>query len=78
VTWLVDPARELPAYIDAVKAGIMSLSELQRMLGYVPEIVIQELAGDMERARSLGLSLSSDGATGLKIAPLNLPEESVG
>jgi capsid protein len=65
VTWLVDPARELPAYIDAIKAGVMSLSELHRMLGYVPELVIQELGADMARARAAGLALSSDGASGL-------------
>lgn len=63
VTWLVDPARELPAYIDAIKAGVMSLSELHRMLGYVPELVIQELGDDMARAREAGLKLSSDGAS---------------
>jgi len=64
VTWLVDPARELPAYIDAIKAGVMSLSELHRMLGYVPELVIEELGADMARARAAGLALSSDGASG--------------
>jgi lambda family phage portal protein len=63
VTWLVDPARELPAYIDAIKAGVMSLSELHRMLGYVPELVIEELGADMARARAAGLALSSDGAS---------------
>ena len=64
VTWLIDPARELPAYIDAIKAGVMSLSELHRMLGYVPELVIEELGADMARARAAGLALSSDGASG--------------
>jgi hypothetical protein len=33
---------------------------LHRMLGYVPEIVIQELGQDMERARAAGLVLSTD------------------
>lgn len=58
--WLVDPAREIPAYIDAVRAGFMSLSEVQRMLGYVPSLVIQELGFDMENARAAGLKLDVD------------------
>jgi lambda family phage portal protein len=60
VTWLVDPAREIPAYIKAVQAGFMSLSEIQRMLGYVPELVIKELGMDLEAARAIGLKLSTD------------------
>lgn len=60
ITWLTDPAREIPAYVEAVKAGFMSLSEIQRMLGYVPELVIQELGQDMAAARAAGLTLSTD------------------
>lgn len=60
VAWLVDPAREIPAYVDAVRAGFMTLSEIQRMLGYVPEVVIQELGVDLERARAAGLTLDVD------------------
>lgn len=60
ITWLVDPAREIPAYINAVRAGFMSLSEIQRMLGYVPELVIQELGADLDRARAAGLKLNVD------------------
>jgi lambda family phage portal protein len=64
ITWLTDPAREIPAYVEAVRAGFMSLSELHRMLGYVPEIVIQELGDDFKRARDGGLVLSVDMAAG--------------
>lgn len=64
ITWLVDPAREIPAYVDAVRAGFMSLSEIHRMLGYVPELVIEELGGDLERARDAGLKLDVDLASG--------------
>lgn len=60
ITWLVDPAREIPAYVDAVRAGFMSLSEIQRMLGYVPELVISELGADLERARAAGIKLDVD------------------
>jgi capsid protein len=57
---MIDPTREIPALIDAVRAGIMSLSEVQRAFGYVPEEVITELAQDMERAKRAGLTLSVD------------------
>lgn len=62
ITWLIDPAREIPAYIDAVRAGFMSLSEIHRMLGYVPAVVIQELGQDLDRARAAGLTLDIDAA----------------
>jgi len=57
---MIDPTREIPALIDAVRAGIMSLSEVQRSFGYVPEEVIAELALDVERAKQAGLTLSID------------------
>jgi hypothetical protein len=47
----------------------MSLSELHRMLGYVPEIVIQELGEDFKRARDAGLVLSVDVAAGGAVPP---------
>jgi lambda family phage portal protein len=64
VAWLIDPAREIPAYVDAVRAGFMSLSEIQRMLGYVPEMVIRELGQDLDRARAAGIKLDVDLAMG--------------
>jgi len=60
VAWLVDPAREIPAYVDAIRAGMMSLSEVQRMLGYVPSAVLKELGEDMKAARDAGLKLDVD------------------
>jgi len=57
---MVDPPREIPALISAVRAGIMSLSEVQRSFGYVPEEIITELAADMDRAKAAGLTLSVD------------------
>ncbi|NBW63910.1 MAG: hypothetical protein EBR33_12515 [Synechococcaceae bacterium WB4_1_0192] len=38
----------------------MSLSEVQRAFGYVPEEVIAELSMDMDRAKRAGLTLSVD------------------
>ena len=57
---MIDPTREIPALIAAVRAGIMSLSEVQRAFGYVPEEVIAELASDIDRAKQAGLTLSVD------------------
>lgn len=57
---MIDPTREIPALLEAVRAGFMSLSEVQRSFGYVPEEVIAELAQDVERAKQAGLTLSID------------------
>jgi len=57
---MIDPTKEIPALILAVRAGIMSLSEVQRSFGYVPQEIIAELADDMQKARDSGLILSVD------------------
>ena len=60
---LVDPAKEITALIEGVKAGFMSLSEVQRSLGFIPAEVMAELETDMADARAKGLALSVDGMT---------------
>jgi lambda family phage portal protein len=60
---LVDPAKEITALIEGVKAGFMSLSEVQRSLGFIPAEVMAELEADMADARAKGLALSVDGMT---------------
>jgi len=60
---LQDPTKEIPALIEAVRAGFMSLSEVKRSFGYVPEQVMTELAEDIKAARGAGLVLSVDGMT---------------
>ncbi|MFZ9959601.1 MAG: phage portal protein [Candidatus Limnocylindrus sp.] len=74
---LVDPAKEIGALIEGVKAGFMSLSEIQRSLGYIPAEVMAELEQDMADARAKGLALSSDGATAMagRAAAAADPEE---
>jgi anti-sigma-K factor RskA len=42
----------------------MSLSEVQRSLGYIPAEVMAELEQDMADARAKGLALSVDGQSG--------------
>jgi len=58
-----DPTKEIPMLIEAIRGGLMSLSEAQRSLGHLPKEVMDELTKDMERARAAGLALSSDGMT---------------
>lgn len=57
---MIDPTREIPALILAVRGGLMSLSEVQRSFGYVPSELIDELAVDLQTARDRGLTLSVD------------------
>jgi lambda family phage portal protein len=66
---LVDPNKEISALIEAVKAGFLSLSEVQRSLGYIPTEVMEELSDDIAKAREKGLALSVDGMTGTQAAP---------
>lgn len=61
---LVDPAKEIAALIEGVKAGFFSLSEIQRSLGFIPAEVMSELEQDIADARQKGLALSVDGMTG--------------
>ena len=57
---LIDPAKEIAATKDAVRAGFMSLSEAQREFGYDPEEVIAEIAQDNERLDNLGVIVDTD------------------
>jgi capsid protein len=61
---LVDPAKEIKALIEGVRAGFFSLSEIQRSLGFIPAEVMGELEKDIADARQKGLALSVDGAAG--------------
>lgn len=67
---LVDPNKEVAALIEAVKAGFMSLSEVQRSLGFIPSEVMEELGQDMANAREKGLALSVDGKASAPSAPV--------
>lgn len=70
---LLDPSREIPAMVKAMRGGLTSLSEQLRELGYDPQVVIRELASDRGLVEQLGLKLeaftdqaSSSGAPALK------------
>ena len=72
---LVDPAKEITSLIEAVKAGFMSLSEVQRSLGFIPAEVMGELEQDIAEARAKGLMLSVDGASDQPAAAPEVAED---
>jgi lambda family phage portal protein len=58
---MIQPKEDLAFVTEAIKAGLMSLSEAQRSFGFVPSDLLDELAADLKGARDLGLALSIDG-----------------
>jgi lambda family phage portal protein len=58
---MIQPKEEIAYLIDAVKAGFISLSEVQRSFGFVPLELLDELSIDLREARARGLALSVDG-----------------
>lgn len=56
----IDPSKEINATIDAVRGGMMSLSEAIRENGYDPEEVMLEMQQDNKRLDTLGLVVDSD------------------
>ena len=61
---MVDPARETRPLIDAMRAGLMSLPEAIRKMGYDPIVLIHEHAAFLELMDSLGVAFDSDGRHG--------------
>jgi lambda family phage portal protein len=60
---MIQPREEIGYLTDAVKAGFMTLSEVQRSFGYVPSDLLDELAEDLRQARERGLVLATDMST---------------
>jgi lambda family phage portal protein len=57
---LIDPQKEVGAIIEAVRGGLMSLSEAIRRSGYEPGEVLAEIARDAAMLDELGLILDTD------------------
>lgn len=57
---LVDPTREIPAIIKAVRGGALTLYGMIREMGYEPEEFLSEIAEGNARADELGIVLDSD------------------
>ena len=79
---LVDPAREIPALRDKVKAGFASRQGVLRELGYDPEDIMAEQAEDRALCVETGLRFDSDvhfDAGAAPAAPIDpLPEDGLG
>lgn len=63
---MVDPSKEINATINAVRAGLMSLSEAHRAAGYDSKKVLEEIASDNKKIDGLGLILDSDARKTMK------------
>lgn len=63
---MIDPTREIPAQINAVRGGIYSLQEVHRMNGYDSTQVLEQMAEDNKLIDKLGLILDSDARKTMK------------
>jgi lambda family phage portal protein len=57
---MIDPTKEIPAKVKAIRAGLTTLSEAIRESGKHPDEHLAEYKDDMDKLASLGLSLDSD------------------
>lgn len=57
---LIDPTREVPSMVKAIRGGLQSRSQTIRELGYDPLDVEREYAEENRRADDLGLTFDSD------------------
>jgi capsid protein len=59
---MVNPKEEIGWLKDAIRAGFMTLSEVQRSFGFVPLELLDELQADIQAAKARGLVLDIDPA----------------
>jgi lambda family phage portal protein len=57
---MIDPTREVPATINAIRGGLLTLSEAIREQGFDPKEHLEEMKLDNDRVDELGLILDSD------------------
>jgi capsid protein len=57
---MIDPTKEFPAMRDAVRSGLLTMSEAVRSMGYDPQNHFEEMQKDNERLDQLGLVIDSD------------------
>ncbi|MEL7090250.1 MAG: phage portal protein [Pseudomonadota bacterium] len=82
---IVDPAREIPALRDAVRAGFATRQGVQRQFGVDPERILQEQIDDRKAAEKAGLVFDTDpsqvsatGVTNARPAGSEYPSEEEG
>jgi lambda family phage portal protein len=57
---MIDPAKEINANKEAVKAGFKTISEVLRQLGYNPSDVFEERKEELEILKGLGVNTDTD------------------
>lgn len=57
---LVDPTREVPALIKAIRGGLQTLAQAQREMGESPEDMLREIAETNKAMDDLGITLDTD------------------
>ena len=72
---MIDPTREIPAQISAIRAGTTTLAAVLRESGEDPKEVLAEIAEYNEEIDRLGLVLDSDGRKMMKAGILQPEQE---
>lgn len=72
---IVDPAREIIAMADQVRAGFSSRGEQIRRLGYDPERVQAEIVEERQADRDAGLVFDSDAGANVALRAYPAPDE---
>lgn len=79
---IVDPAREIPAIVKKIRAGLQSRQGAQRELGFDPDVLVEEFVEDQKVADAGGLvfdtdarKVSTSGITQARPAGSEIPEE---
>ncbi len=68
---LIDPAREIPAMRDKVRAGFASRQGVIRELGHDPERILEEQTEDAAQADAAALKFDSDARNAVAGSPSN-------
>jgi len=63
---MIDPTKEISASINAVRGGLISLSEVHRQSGFDSDSLLEEIASDNAKLDALGLILDSDARKTMK------------
>lgn len=63
---MIDPSKEISATINAIRGGLMSISEAHRQSGFNSDALLEEIALDNSKIDALGLILDSDARKTMK------------
>lgn len=68
---MIDPYKETKAMIEQVKAGFISWPEALRLLGYDPDMTMEEIVEWMKKVDEKQIKLSSDARNDMKAQDIN-------